>query len=470
MNLWGEHSDLPFYDAVARGCVGVAEQRAVSLLERMVPRDFFLRYVNTGELPALGQLTGNEYIIRHRDRTMQVNGMGEQVCSFCMHSPYGDEVPATDDVISLWLIIQGHEDRFLNTANKWEYRDEWGEQPDQDFDKWCSENIFEGILELPDEYVSPLKKAFSWLGDSLRRFDMQTENEEPFDLDLNIEQDIKVFGDMGCQETLDLAEEDDVRSRVDKLLVGGRKQSRQMSIDERQNRLAYRFRQTNFMNYNLDTIGLIPLPMLDAEGSHVIRGLASCIFMVEPINFNMPVVYYNSPRGFISVVLKEWASAREIDNTALFLLLSTWREVHPFGEEIPPTNPLTKVIMSAETFRSLTGAPAYCNEFDDADDANQDITYGVDMAWQGRRVLIDDRVGPLIISLPDAANLGVIISGRNNRAGMAVLEPANILIQSLYDIDRWQTQTQARFNNLVDGPVLGPAARACFRGPHLISI
>lgn len=393
--MWGKYADKPYNQAMLCGEVSKPEQRAVTLLGSLLSEDYFRQYLQDGRLPVIGQLTGNEYIIRHKDRTQQVNAMGEVIASFCMHSSCEDSLPPTDDVISLFLIIQGHEDRFLNVANRM-MQERW-----DDFDSWVSEDVFQGVLDCDKPHLSKLEQI-------RRHVDRQLDEAidfpvlEPVPIEQHVNHDPVALLEAAFFNRTD---ENEVDERV-------------LPADARQQRLSYETVISSAIGYDLDNNDMVPSVTIDDEGHYITHGIGSAIYTIDHLNSTLPLVYYNTPRGLVAVVLKSWPSGREFDNACIFFLLSTWSEMRLPGTEQETANRLTKVLMSSQSYKELV---------------NPGIDIGATNCWRGRKVLIDDRLEHVVISLPDAANLGSIVVGADGNAGIVVMEPNNIVVEYLFD-------------------------------------
>ncbi len=113
---WGKNGKLDFWTAYRQGAVEAAELRAIELLRNSCDEYRADQYLYTGLMPAIGNVTGQTYIIR-RD----YNGVKELVegvirYSWCIHAR--EHLPPTDRVLSLKNMIEGEEGEFRKIGNR----------------------------------------------------------------------------------------------------------------------------------------------------------------------------------------------------------------------------------------------------------------------------------------------------------------------------------------------------------------
>ncbi len=111
-SLW---YDLDFITAHAASHVEDAEARAVDLLRQICDRERYDRYLQTGHLVCLGNLTHRLYVVRRRQRAEEYVD-GEKIGEWCIHIQHASG-PPTDNVIALKNLIEGEEQLFRGIGN-----------------------------------------------------------------------------------------------------------------------------------------------------------------------------------------------------------------------------------------------------------------------------------------------------------------------------------------------------------------
>ncbi len=381
--LWGGKEDLPFLEAQTLGLVDANERRAIELLKKVVPYSLYARYLLTGNLIALGQVSGNFYIIQKNDGVVVLDDIGTPTHYYCIHSSYGSHIPSSDDVISLWLVIQLNENQFLTTANKSEYR---GCGFELDWEDICAEKK---IIDLTDQLDVIIIEEYN----PIPMFDDYVNNDLSHVLECPSWQNWSIY-----------------RDRYDYFLPRLERISYQLGFHEAAE-FSERTRQ-------------ISIPTLNCEGKWITQGLANLCLRLRLVD-EPPM--YQTVDGLVYVSLVDWRSTREFDDTFLLQLLTAYTKLRHDGvinDRSPPnpTNRFTKCIMSFRVYRDLVGEPTYL------------AGHPVPMEWNGLTVMIDDRVGSFVFCLPDARHLGVICRDYSEPmlAGLTILEQDNVFIYQYY--------------------------------------
>lgn len=415
--LWGEFpkESLPYIEAMEQGVVSDSEQRAVTLLRSVISAYDFNRYLATGTLPALGQITGTYYLIRRGETTLAINSMEEATHSYCIHSAYDDKVPKTDDVIAVWLMITGFESRFLDVSNR---SNQYHEDAFRTGPSIVPPSLFE---ENPET---------AHYGDATETIQLSLDDINCYEVE---EAETELCPPLTPPEIIfiDEDEEDDTvlmyRTRM------------RTARAERTNGLAYDM-DIQFAEHQLwdfESSGVAPTPTLNSEDKLITQGIGMlCLYadlVTHPSHHGESTfVDYDSPEGDLRIPLRAWNSWRDLDDTIIGSLLDAYvqrlhsaimsalredaESEHEKAKNEEPRSPLTKCIMSAEVYRRLTGQnPLF-----------------TPLRYQQKAVIIDDRVGDIILMFADAVNLGAIphISDEG-LYGIAILEPINVIAYRL---------------------------------------
>lgn len=406
--MWGKDKDQTFHKALANDEIPVEEKRAVSLLGEMLPENQFRQFLYTGMISSIGQYTGNHYIIVHASRTIQLDSLGQPKYAYCLHSPYQSLIPPTDDVISILLFTRFHEDRFLNVANRSDCEDEI----------WDS-----GVIDV-------------------RPWDIPTPDAEWIVTPGRPRRSPILIEALNPDNTISLPTENQVTEIIETPVDVNVRLAR-MEMERDAHFGDYRFPVSNFLNINMDRLGLTPLPIIDVYGKHITRGIACCIFSVDNLRWNVATVGSPHPRNGARLVnICPWDSMRQLDNAALLMLLSNWAELQQIRTFVPEqllewrehyARPLTKSIMSYQTYIELTNNERHPYMFAPIGEIPQEYAVDVRGHYRGRKILVDDRVSNLIISIPDAQWAGVIIKNGRNDCGLHVFDPRNIHVEAYHE-------------------------------------
>lgn len=346
---WGENSrfSLSFFDALTLDSVPPEEQRAISLLSKCISQAELDEYLHTGKLLSVGQLTGNIY-------TLEVNsGITDSDGNFyCIHSPYSNRLPPSDDVLTWYLLIRFNENLLLDIANKRERDSDWlGEREHEIQRIRLIENITVECIEAPT--ITPARR---------RRLNSAENLIDATILDLTIDASV------------------DIES------------------------VAYNYVPRNDMHQELEGWPQsIPL-ITDAFGRRISPGIAAYCLEVD----DSPPNYGNMWRINDKIVnAARWPHLRSFDNAFLFALLSNYGQVI----NLRPSTNATKIILSSQSYEILTGEQL--NDFLPE--------------YKEMKVIIDDRVGDFVFTIPDARCLGIIVGDiTENVLGFGILHPRNI--------------------------------------------
>jgi hypothetical protein len=91
----------------------IAEDNAISLLERLIGREQTAIYKKTGNLFVKGDK--DSYIIRKEGRVIKFNE--KEMCELCVHLENRNGFPNTDNVVALKLALEAMEDHVVKMAN-----------------------------------------------------------------------------------------------------------------------------------------------------------------------------------------------------------------------------------------------------------------------------------------------------------------------------------------------------------------
>lgn len=182
---------------------------------------------------------------------------------------------------------------------------------------------------------------------------------------------------------------------------------------------AYDYVPQNSMHQAMENWHL-PEPALDRSRKYIIQGIAAYCLEVTHSQPQVPS-HLGNMWGFgsslgMNVIVRslEWPHMRSFDNSFLFGLLAGYTKclTERTHEGNPAVERPTKIIMSSNIYSTLFGCPR--GEF-------------IEQIYRDMMILVDDRVGDFIFTIPDARNLGVIPVGQRTRDyGIGILEPQNI--------------------------------------------
>jgi hypothetical protein len=117
-DLWGDSGDLDYWSALARGEVVGPEQKAVDLLRRIVDSERFHLYCMTGQLPIMGNITKRTYFALKSGGALEMED-GAPVAWWCFSvGPYAPDIPDTDQVLSVRMIVEGEELSMFTTGDR----------------------------------------------------------------------------------------------------------------------------------------------------------------------------------------------------------------------------------------------------------------------------------------------------------------------------------------------------------------
>jgi hypothetical protein len=117
-DLWGASGDLDYWSALARGEVAGPEQKAVDLLRRVVDPERFHLYCMTGQLPIMGNVTKRSYFALKSGGALEMED-GAAVAWWCFSvGPYAPDIPDTDQVLSVRMIVEGEELSMFTTGDR----------------------------------------------------------------------------------------------------------------------------------------------------------------------------------------------------------------------------------------------------------------------------------------------------------------------------------------------------------------
>lgn len=117
-DLWGASGDLDYWSALARGEVVGPEQKAVDLLRRVVDPARFHLYCMTGQLPIMGNVTRRCYFALKSGGALEMED-GVPVAWWCFSvGPYAPDIPDTDQVLSVRMIVEGEELSMFTTGDR----------------------------------------------------------------------------------------------------------------------------------------------------------------------------------------------------------------------------------------------------------------------------------------------------------------------------------------------------------------
>lgn len=156
--LWGAGTD--YWTALEMGLVPAPEQRAMTLLQNLCDEERVGIYCETGGLPAMGNITGNMYIINRRFGVDEMVD-GRIVANYCI-ALVDEGLPRTDNVIAIMTRIEGEEMSFLRTGNRFSRK--WGTSRPRTYNPFV-------VPFMPTEDIVEVKKF-------LRRAD-HTDIDEP---------------------------------------------------------------------------------------------------------------------------------------------------------------------------------------------------------------------------------------------------------------------------------------------------
>jgi hypothetical protein len=100
---------------MSRGEVKKQEARAVEMLRSLCDPERFSIYLQWGDIPARGTLTGHMYLVRRFARVAEFVD-GKQHGEWCIHIDK-NKFPETDNIVALKNMIEGGESMFRETAN-----------------------------------------------------------------------------------------------------------------------------------------------------------------------------------------------------------------------------------------------------------------------------------------------------------------------------------------------------------------
>lgn len=117
-DLWGEAGDLDYWSALALGQVGGPERKAVDLLRRVVDEERASLYLQTGMLPIMGNVTRRCYFALKSGGCLEMED-GLPVAWWCFSvGPYAPDIPDTDQVLSVRMIVEGEELAMFTTGDR----------------------------------------------------------------------------------------------------------------------------------------------------------------------------------------------------------------------------------------------------------------------------------------------------------------------------------------------------------------
>jgi hypothetical protein len=117
-DLWGEAGDLDYWSALALGQVGGSERKAVDLLRRVVDEERAQLYLQTGMLPIMGNVTRRCYFALKSGGCLEMED-GVPVAWWCFSvGPYAPDIPDTDQVLSVRMIVEGEELAMFTTGDR----------------------------------------------------------------------------------------------------------------------------------------------------------------------------------------------------------------------------------------------------------------------------------------------------------------------------------------------------------------
>lgn len=118
MHRWGPEGKDDFWTALAHGEVETPELRAMTLLESVCDEYRFTLYSFTGEMPAMGNVTGTMFSIQKKGGVIELDEHGTPCGHWCIsigpHSP----VPGTDNIVVLKAMLEGEENEFRRIGNR----------------------------------------------------------------------------------------------------------------------------------------------------------------------------------------------------------------------------------------------------------------------------------------------------------------------------------------------------------------
>lgn len=113
---WGKERKDDFWTALAKGEVDTAELRAMELLESVCDSYRFHLYCMTGEMPAVGNVTGTTFMLAKSGGVVELDD-GRVVKHWCISIGPHIQVPGTDNVVILKGMIEGEELEFRRIGN-----------------------------------------------------------------------------------------------------------------------------------------------------------------------------------------------------------------------------------------------------------------------------------------------------------------------------------------------------------------
>lgn len=346
---------MSFFDSLALNIIPAQEQRAVELMSRCLSIGELNEYLHTGKLMVAGQVTGKTYQLGLRDGVVDIDGFGTPSSFYCIHSPYEDRLPPSDDVLAWYLLIKYEEQKFLSIANR---RKAW-----RDEDDWLGGPPKIVIPQLDD--IAEIERLCAANGHQI------FAPQRPF------------------TRTLDHGSSD-------------------VAV------VAYDYVPKNSMHQSIEN-WCLPEPVLDRAGKYIVQGIAAYCLEVTHSQPQVRSMWgFNNSLG-VSVIVRalEWPHMRSFDNAFLFALLSDYTKcLRDKAHENDSVMEPSKIIMSSEVYSKIFKCPR--GEF-------------IEQTYDEMMVLVDDRVGDFVFTIPDARNLGIIPVGNRTRDyGIGILEPQNI--------------------------------------------
>lgn len=116
--LWGKSQSLDYWTALRLEEVTAPERKAVDLLLRVVDQYRAGLYLHTGTLPVMGNVTKLTYLALKSGGVLEVR-RGRPVGWWCFSvGPYAADIPDTDQVLSVRMVIEGEELAMYETGDR----------------------------------------------------------------------------------------------------------------------------------------------------------------------------------------------------------------------------------------------------------------------------------------------------------------------------------------------------------------
>ena len=473
--LWGDYNEQwSFFGTKCRNLVPAPEIRAVGLLSRIIDKESFGKYCYTGNLSVVGQITGEIYVLRRSETVIKLSLDNHPCSSYCIHTKYDDGLPPTDTLIAQLLLLTSHEKKFLNIANLTK-RDnnikifiDLLSENSSDINLYKSHEVEDEFVNLYLDHnvpVQDVKKVCTW--DSWKSKIGMTRINHPTKINLSVisnidnhiikslreshikpnnikshidnviklsvddirtlqRTDVNFLDALPYDITNELTNENEpVEPTSSSFYILNRKQNKSYQGSYAKRDIHYyesvdeRFVQMAF-NGNIFT------PYLNKEGKYITQNLAAICLQTTKYNKlhgknELKYVITNTINGTKKIPLCDFKSNREVDDIFLAQLVYQYtNHLCKHRQEFPNNNtPFIFTIMNYSTYRGITGGTFPCP-----------INF-----YRGQRIIIDDRVGSLVISIPIGLDLGRLLTYETNGnllAGIEILEPQNIKVSTRF--------------------------------------